>query len=276
MSVHEIVTTQERMGEVRNPTGTPDQASQTARPAIAEIEQADQVPTWRQVLAGAAAGYALLETWHFFHIERPAAAATAVVMTLIGLLWLRRPGRGAVIYFGIFYFLEVIGLLTFYDGIADLRHPESWRPFLMNAGFFTVTIVAVIAAVAQLAVWPRRTGGRPARIVALVSAAALALAVAVAVGAAAAPPAAAAQSGDVPLEVSGYSFRPASLEVAAGGGGIVVDNRDSALHDFTIDGLLAQDLPGLRTTRVALTVAAGTYEFYCSLHPDMRGTLVAR
>jgi len=80
--------------------------------------------------------------------------------------------------------------------------------------------------------------------------------------------------------VSGYS--PSSVSVAQGGV-LKVVNQDSMAHTLTsvavdADGdPLFEVLVGPRTTGsliVPATLAAGKYTFYCTIHPNMRGTLV--
>jgi plastocyanin len=78
------------------------------------------------------------------------------------------------------------------------------------------------------------------------------------------------------MTVSDFAFAPALLDVEAGGFGLFISNADATLHDFTIDGVVSIDVPGKRSRRANVALDPGDYPFYCTLHPSMTGTVIAR
>lgn len=85
-----------------------------------------------------------------------------------------------------------------------------------------------------------------------------------------APPA--AVKPPVPIDISGFKFSSGNVEA---GGRVVVTNRDSSPHALTSsDGLF--DTGALNQNKQATLTAptrAGTYRFFCAIHPSMTGTL---
>ena len=71
-------------------------------------------------------------------------------------------------------------------------------------------------------------------------------------------------------------FQPVDPVVSAGTT-LTVSNDGQALHTFTIEdeGIDAQVQPGAEAT-VDISLAAGDYEFDCSFHPEMTGTLTVQ
>lgn len=83
-----------------------------------------------------------------------------------------------------------------------------------------------------------------------------------------------AHPGDVAVTIRDFAFDPPTLETPAGEVvALIVHNADPALHDFTIDGTVSLDVPGSRTRRATFMVPAGSYTFWCTLHPSMSGRL---
>src|SRR5205085_6125482 len=84
---------------------------------------------------------------------------------------------------------------------------------------------------------------------------------------------AARMTGDLELQAKNFEFSKTTLTADAGRVAVFVDNTDVASHDFTIKGVVQKSLPGQKAGRALFDVEPGTYRFYCSLHPDMEGTL---
>ena len=79
--------------------------------------------------------------------------------------------------------------------------------------------------------------------------------------------------GEGGLTMSNFAFNPSELTVASGGT-IAVSNEDSSSHTFTsedagIDLPLGADESG----EVTVDAEPGTYDFLCTIHPSMQGTL---
>ncbi|MGV9294320.1 cupredoxin domain-containing protein [Amycolatopsis sp. NPDC003676] len=92
-----------------------------------------------------------------------------------------------------------------------------------------------------------------------------------------AAPAAAAGSAKS-VEMSGYKFSPASLTISAGDT-VTWTNHDSAPHNVVVtDGPEKFTSPTMQTggTFSHTFTKAGTYSYYCSIHPDMKATVTVQ
>jgi plastocyanin len=103
-------------------------------------------------------------------------------------------------------------------------------------------------------------------------------ALAAACGGAATPPAPATAAATVVY--SGFSVAPASVEVKAGEA-VGWSNRDGTTHTVTAgkpgskSGAFEQRVASNASVTVTFA-AAGTFEYFCELHPTMVGTVVVR
>ena len=116
---------------------------------------------------------------------------------------------------------------------------------------------------------------------------ALAVATAACSGATAAPgthaPAPSAPAGDaIVIVAKDLAFQPTEVTVPAGEPTtIVLDNQEAAPHNIAItDASGASVFKGeivssTKVTNAVPALAAGTYGFFCEVHPDMKGTIVA-
>jgi len=87
----------------------------------------------------------------------------------------------------------------------------------------------------------------------------------------AAPAAASTKS----VEAMGYKFTPATLSIAVGDT-VTWTNHDTAPHNIVVtDGPEKFTSPSLQTgqTYSHTFTQAGTYSYYCSIHPDMKATI---
>jgi len=76
-----------------------------------------------------------------------------------------------------------------------------------------------------------------------------------------------------PLTMHGRAFSPNCFKVGSGST-ISVDNKDTIPHTFTIRGSNVDlHLVGGQAGS-ATAPAAGTYDFVCTIHPGMKGTIV--
>ncbi|MFE4636227.1 cupredoxin domain-containing protein [Streptomyces sp. NPDC056773] len=78
------------------------------------------------------------------------------------------------------------------------------------------------------------------------------------------------------VRIKGFKFIPADVKVAAGAK-VTVINEDSAPHTLTATEGYAFDtgtIEGGASGTFTAPSKPGSYSFYCSVHPDMKGTLV--
>ena len=78
------------------------------------------------------------------------------------------------------------------------------------------------------------------------------------------------------VEISGFAYLPATLEVAAGDT-VVWINRDAVPHTATRDGRSwdSGSMAAGQTWQLVAT-SRGSQPYYCAFHPVMRGELVVR
>ena len=75
------------------------------------------------------------------------------------------------------------------------------------------------------------------------------------------------------LTIKNFAFSPNCFSVTSGST-ISVANRDFRGHNFTVKGThVAVPVPGGETGQ-ATAPAPGTYDFLCTIHPGMKGTII--
>lgn len=77
------------------------------------------------------------------------------------------------------------------------------------------------------------------------------------------------------LSIAGFAFSPRSVSVLPGET-VSVTNNDSVAHTSTSSGWDSGDIQPGGTYTFAAPMLPGTYDFHCSIHPFMTGTLVVR
>lgn len=78
----------------------------------------------------------------------------------------------------------------------------------------------------------------------------------------------------VAVTASGFAFSPTTATAKAGAVYFEVTNKDSTTHTFTIDGTDVDIRISAGTTgEKEVNLKAGTYEWRCSIHTSMKGTL---
>ena len=230
--------------------------------------------TWRDVLRGAATGqlilaaFMLLITVAFEGRFDPFPVVIGLIIG-VGVVWLiRSHGRGPVIYAGVVSLL-LFAMVAMFGGLTVFTRIQSTFELIQIGGLLVVTVLGIVAAVGAL----RRKGGPAAEVAPKVAGAFIALLVVVGVVAGALTGSATRMTGDIALKTEQFEFTETQLTAEPGRVSIFVENEDVAAHDFTINDVVAIDLPAQRAGRGSFEVEAGTYRYYCSLHPDMEGTL---
>lgn len=79
--------------------------------------------------------------------------------------------------------------------------------------------------------------------------------------------------GDADVTMSNFAFNPDELTVASGDT-VTVANEDGTSHTFTSeDGGFDLQLSGSESGEVTIDAEAGSYDFLCTIHPSMTGTI---
>jgi plastocyanin len=236
-------------------------------------EAADRT-TWRDVLRGAATGqlilaaFMLLITVAFEGRFDPMPVVIGLIVAG-GVLWLAKSkGRGAVIYAGVVSLLLFLMVAAF-GGLTVFTRPQSTFELILFGGLLVVTVLGLVATVGAF----RGRGGPAAALAPRIAGGAITLLVVVGVVAGALTGSATRMPGDLALQTKHFEFTETELTADAGRISVFVENEDVATHDFTIKDVAVIDLPAQRASRGSFDVEPGTYRFYCSLHPDMEGTL---
>lgn len=87
-----------------------------------------------------------------------------------------------------------------------------------------------------------------------------------------------AQAADYSVDLTNYSFSPATLTVKVGDT-VTWTNHDQAPHDATTTSAPAPFKSPELSTGESWTytfTTAGTYSYYCSIHPDMRAQIIVQ
>jgi plastocyanin len=86
-----------------------------------------------------------------------------------------------------------------------------------------------------------------------------------------------AQPGSSAVTIDSFKFMPASLTVT-GGTRITVGNQDVTAHTATADNGRSFDTGHIdpKSSATITLSRPGTYQYHCSIHPFMHGTLVVK
>jgi plastocyanin len=84
-------------------------------------------------------------------------------------------------------------------------------------------------------------------------------------------------TGDNPftITIQNYTYHPSCFE-AKNNSTIVITNKDSVTHTFTVIGTgvdVAIDA-GKTVTKPGANLAPATYDFHCTIHPQITGTVI--
>jgi len=83
-----------------------------------------------------------------------------------------------------------------------------------------------------------------------------------------------AQSKTYNIDIKNFAFNPASLTINKGDT-IIWTNDDSATHQLAGIEINSPKLANKQTYSVTLD-AAGNYNYHCSIHPTMKGTIIVK
>lgn len=187
----------------------------------------------------------------------------------VGVWLARRGGKAGPIMLGILSLL-LVGLNAPFI-VPALSVPASTVDFVMTGLLVLLALANLVSAVATL----RASSGMGARLVGRSLVALMLVVVAMAIVGRVTYDAPVSQSGDIKLAAQDYEFSTDLIEADGGTVSVFVDNKDTALHTFTVEGLdVDLQVPGGTTARVTFDATAGSYDFICVPHSDMmKGTL---
>ena len=87
----------------------------------------------------------------------------------------------------------------------------------------------------------------------------------------------AALPGDVEVTAQQIMWSPEDIVIDSSATGIWIDNQDGVRHTFVIPELgIEVEIPGLKSSRIDINAAPGTYEIICDVpgHQNMTATLL--
>jgi len=186
-------------------------------------------------------------------------------------VWLtRRGGRAGLIMTAALSFL-FLGLNAPFI-VPSLSVPASTVDFVMTGVLVVLALTNLVSAIAAIR---RSSTGARAGLMGRAAVGLLLVVVAVAIVGRVTYDSPPAQTGDVRLTAQDFEFSTSTLESDGGEVSVFVDNKDSALHTFTVEELdVDLQVPGGSTARITFDATAGSYEFICVPHEsDMKGTL---
>lgn len=239
-----------------------------------EFSQPTSGTTWRRVLFWSLLGIPLLFILLVpFNGFDPFLIPIIVIPALAGF-FVRRGGRGGVIFGLVVVLLLVLANVPFF--VVPLALPASTGDFISAVIFSVLAVLALIAAIATLrrgdsiTLAARNAVGLGIGVVLI----AVVVAAAVRVSYENARP----QAGDVRLAAENIQFSTNQLDADSGTIAVFVENKDQTLHTFTIDELeVSLQIPASSKERIEFDAPAGDYNFYCIPHEsDMKGTLAVR
>jgi plastocyanin len=226
---------------------------------------------WRilSVWTGMAAALALLV---FVALLGEIIPPLIVFALLFGVaVWLtRRGGKAGPIMFAVLSVLLLVLNAPFI--VPALSVPASTVDFVMTGVLVVLAVANLVAAIAALR---SSSTGAKARLVGRATVALLLIVLAIGVVARVTYESPPAQSGDIELTAQDIEFSTDVIEADNGEVAVFVDNKDAALHTFTVEELdIDLQVPGGSTARVTFDAPAGSYEFICTPHSGvMKGTL---
>jgi plastocyanin len=223
----------------------------TTQPA-ADAQPAERRNSWRDVVIGVGVGNLILAAAMLLvaiGLQGTVDAFPFVIAGVVGVgvLLARRPGRTGVIYLGVTSVLLFLGFFAF-GGLNAAAHPQSTFDFILIVGLLVNNLTGLAAfpgALVALGVVSGLLASSDPRL-----------------------------PGDLGLRAKDFEFDADTLQAKAGRVAVYVKNDDPTHHDFTIQGVVKEEVPGGKARRAVFDIEAGTYRFYCTLHPDaMQGAL---
>lgn len=230
---------------------------------------------WRSLLRATTFASVTISVFGIVAFEPEVPLVNGLLMG-VGLLWLRRPGKGGVIFTGVIHLLVGLVGLVLFQNFKELAYPASWMVFVSTGARLIATVTASVATVGALL---PRSGKRAPRAAAGIALVVLLSVIGVGIGSRLSVSEDSRRSGDVVLRITPETkWSTRALRVPAGAVSVYIENDDVHQGSFTIDGLVDVNVPAGTAERATFNVSPGRYRFYSKLYPEeaeMRGTLEA-
>nr|WP_306266506.1 cupredoxin family copper-binding protein [Pararhizobium sp. IMCC3301] len=85
-----------------------------------------------------------------------------------------------------------------------------------------------------------------------------------------------AQAAEIKVDIQGFKFKPAQINVSVGDT-VAFTNRDGAPHTASaVDGSFETGTLSKGKSKSIAFDSAGTYAFFCAIHPKMKATVVVK
>lgn len=234
------------------------------------VEVAESTWTWRRVLWWAAVASAVQHVLVIVAAKEviPPVLVTAVLLA-VGAWLLGRPGRAGVIM--LLVLLVFVVVTNFVFARYDLMEWQSFPGFGLAVAMFVTAFVGLWAAVQVLRGRVAPSDG--ARTTVLATGAVFLVAIAANVVGTATYDDPLRGASDVAIVAKGGEWSTAALTAPAGRITFFADNEDTYLHNFHVKGVGTISMPASHAASGTYDVKAGSYEYVCDLHPEMKGTL---
>ena len=233
--------------------------------------------TWRRMLRAItiteAAGFVALNIAGILYGLSPfPPLLVAPVLMAVAAYLIPRMTKASTVYSLVVCSLVLVMFGGLFFGWTGFLFPQSW--FEMTWATLTVLlpIAGITAAIATL----RHKDGddaakTPARVI---GALATAIVLIGTVGSVTASDAT-RLPGDMTVTAADMKFEQKTLTANAGDVAIYFENKDPFAHNVAIKGHGASDMAAGRMAirHVFKNMTAGSYEYFCEIHPDMKGTL---
>lgn len=255
----------------------PDTAAGAGAAPIPARTYSDGGMTWRRMMRGIAITEVgglttLLVAGALYGLGFFAPLAIALVLWGVAAVLVPRMTKASTVYTLVVTSLTLVMFGGLFFGWTGFMYPKSW--FEMTFATLTVLlpIAGIVAAVATLRHHDGNDAAKtPARVIAALAT------VIVLVGAVGtlATSDATRLPGDVTLTSANFEFEQEALTAKAGDVAIYFENEDPFVHNVKIEGkgTSANAEGGKSIRHVFKGMTAGTYEYLCAIHPDMKGTL---
>lgn len=227
--------------------------------------------TWRRVLTWAAIVSAVQHVLVVVASKEviPPVIVIAVLLALGAWLLRARSGRGPAVF--VLVLLVFVMLTNIAFARYDLMEWQSFPGFALALTSFVVAFVGIYAAVVVLR--RRDRVSDTARTVMVASAVLFAVLVGINLAGTMTYTDPARGATDVSIVAKANEWDRTTLTVPAGRVTFYADNEDTVLHNFHVKNADTIWMPASHAASGAMDLKAGTYEFVCDVHPDMKGTL---